>query len=225
MTVDETEYSQNKEDKIFHHIFDTINIFKGYALEIGAEDGYRLSNIRYLLNHGWDGLQINKFRANDNPPPKELKHEFVTAENINELMDKYNVPQNIELISLDIDGNDYWVFKNLNRHALVVCVEYNPGFPLGIKKALKYDPQLERPDGTMAFGASFTAWIDLLKERGYVPVYEVSHCNIIAVDPKILEGRIFYEFSFAQYVDRVKEPWIPHNNLDPEPPGTEWVDV
>jgi hypothetical protein len=223
--MEDRYYSQNGEDKVFDHIFDTIDLTKGYAVELGADDGYKFSNIRRFLDKGWEGIQITKNVDTRTPIPKELKDEFITAENINELLDKYNVPKEVDLLSLDIDGNDYWVFKNLNRRAKVVCVEYNPGFPLGVKKALKYDPNLQRPDGTMAFGASFTAWIDLLKEKGYVPIYELSHCNIIAVDEKIKQGRIFYSFSFAPYVEEIKAPWIPHNNLDPEPPGTEWVDV
>jgi hypothetical protein len=218
-------YSLGGEDIVLKHIFETCDILKGYAVEIGAEDGIRFSNCRYFYNHGWDGIQLNKVVDDRIDIPKELKREFVTAENINDLLDKYEVPKDIDLLSLDIDGNDYWVFKNLNRRAGVVVVEYNPGFALGVKKALKYDPNLQRPDGTMAFGASFSAWIDLLKEKGYIPIYETDHCNIIAVTPELKSTRIFYEFSFAQYVERVKEPYIPHQNLDPEPPGTEWVDV
>jgi len=218
-------YGLNKEDRAIKYILETINCTDGYMVEIGAEDGYRFSNIRYFLNKGWKGIQLNKW-IGESPPP-ELKEEFITAENINDILDKYEVPKELAVLSLDIDGNDYWVFKNLNRKAMVVCVEYNSGFPFGVKKVLEYQPDLGRETnrayGTMAFSASFSAWIDLLEEKGYKPIYESDFCNIIAVDKDIVQGKTFNEFNNIKWVDSVKDN-LPHQTLDPAPEA-KWIDI
>jgi hypothetical protein len=96
-----------------------------------------------------------------------IKKEYVTAENINQLFDKYNVPRKFDLLCIDIDSNDYWVWKAINGYfPRVVVTEYNASIPSTESKTVKYDPNMHY-DGTDYFGASLLALMKLGKSKGY----------------------------------------------------------
>jgi hypothetical protein len=90
---------------------------------------------------------------------------------INQLMDKYDVPAEPDLISIDIDGNDYWVWEALNRNPRVLIIEYNCIWQNGECKVTKYDPAFQWDIATNYAGASMGALVKLGKEKGYTLVY------------------------------------------------------
>ena len=165
-------YSQSGEDVILEKLFSEIDTTNCFGVEFGASDGYWLSNLRMFINSGWQGLQMD---GKDYP---ETKQEFITAENINDLFKKYNVPREFDLLSIDIDGNDYWVWKALNYTARVVVIEYNSNFPHDLSLALEYNPE-HRFDQTYAYSASFKAMCTLAKQKGYNLYQEVAYTNLI----------------------------------------------
>ena len=120
-------------------------------------------NTRLLSENGWRGFLMNgkgylKF---------DVKEEFITAENINELFKKYNVPTNFDLLSIDLDFNDYWIWKAIKGYSpRVVVIEYNASIPVNVSKVIKYDPK-GKWDGTNYFGASLLALVKLAKKKGY----------------------------------------------------------
>jgi hypothetical protein len=174
------DYSQNKESLVLKSIFDIIGAESNFAVEFGAGNGYDLSNIRYFLEQGWSGLQIEGIVSADS----NVKQEFITKENINDLFKKYKVPTNVDLVSIDIDGNDYWVWKELNYEPNVVLIEYNSNFAVGEKYALKYDAN-HIFEGY--YSASISAFIDLAIQKGYYLCREVNFCNLIFVKNKFKE--------------------------------------
>ncbi|KAK3582500.1 hypothetical protein CHS0354_024047 [Potamilus streckersoni] len=96
-----------------------------------------------------------------------IKKEFITAENINSLFNKYNVPKEFDLLSIDIDSTDYWIWKAIEGYIpRVVIIEYNASFPPTESKVVKYDPNLLW-DNSNYFGASLLAYEKLGKEKGY----------------------------------------------------------
>ena len=97
-------FSQNGEDGIIAAIFAVIGTTDRYFVEFGVEDG-AVCNTALLLRQGWKGLQMD---SRDGNLPR-IKREFVSAENISTLFDKYGVPNVFDLLSIDIDGNDFWV--------------------------------------------------------------------------------------------------------------------
>lgn len=173
------DYSQNGESKILLNIFKKIGVDKGFAVEFGAGDGYWLSNIRMLLDLGWSGLQMEGISN----PNGVVKKEFITKDNINDLLKKYNVPENFDLISIDIDGNDYWVWKELKYKPTVVIIEYNPNFSYEESLALEYDEN-HVWDKTYAYSASLLALKKLGEEKGYYLYIESKFENLIFIDNK-----------------------------------------
>src|SRR5262249_53156958 len=97
-----------------------------------------------------------------------IKREMITAENINSLFNKYAVPNEWDLLSIDIDGNDLWVWKAIDPRyqPRVVIVEYNAKMAPTESKTIAYDPAF-RLDGTDYFGASLLAFVHLAEQKGY----------------------------------------------------------
>ena len=153
-------YSQNGEDGIIMYIFRRIGILNKYFVEIGVEDGLQC-NTRYLKRWGWRGIQV------DSRTTPGVKSHFVTAENIESIFTKYKVPKKFDLLSIDIDGNDYWVWKAIEHYQpRVVIIEYNASIPSGKKLTIPYDPKFSW-DGTTFFGASLEALVSLGNRKGY----------------------------------------------------------
>ena len=116
--------------------------------------------------------KIRRFKLSRNIK-LDIKNEKVTAENIQDLFQKYNVPKNFDLLSIDIDFNDYWVWNAIvNYFPRVVVIEYNSSIPPNVSKVVPYDPDA-RWDGTNYFGASLLA----LQKLGLTKGYTLVGCN------------------------------------------------
>ncbi len=161
-------YSQNGEDGVIEAIFATIGVTNRYFVEFGCEDGSEC-NAAYLLNQGWRGLWMDaSYESHD--PIKPIRKELVTAENIDALLRKYQVPHEFDLLSIDIDGNDFWVWKAIEHRPRVVVIEYNAHFAPPLRSAMRYDPHFQW-EGTSYYGASLVALAELGRLKGYTLVY------------------------------------------------------
>lgn len=162
--IERREYSQNGEDGIIQAIFAMIGMTNRYYVEFGVEDGSEC-NTRYLRKRkGWQGLLMD---GSHNNPQINLHREFITAENIEDLFAKYHVPKEFDLLSIDIDGNDYWVWKAIRSyHPRVVIIEYNACLPYAPTVTIPYDPRFTW-DRTDYYGASLSALVALGREKGY----------------------------------------------------------
>jgi hypothetical protein len=175
------DYSQYGESTIIKGIFEKIGTINNFAVEFGAGDGYRLSNVRGFLDSGWTGLQMEGgIDGSYGKISNGVQCEFITAENINSLFDKYNVPSEFDLLSIDIDGNDYWVWKSINRSPSVVIIEYNSNFGIGESLALEYNPE-HLFNGSHAYSASYTAMKSLGESKGYYLYAESKFTNLIFI--------------------------------------------
>jgi hypothetical protein len=162
-------HSQGGEDGVLARIYECIGTTNEYFVEFGAWDGCRYSNTANLrLNHGWTGLLME---GSDRADETLVEREFVNAENVNALFAKYDVPESFDLLSIDIDGNDYWVWKAIEGHtARVVVVEYNLLFGHDVTKTIRYRPD-HIWDETTYHGASLAALRKLGHQKGYALVY------------------------------------------------------
>lgn len=167
--------SQNGEDGIIGEIFARIGTLKKYAVEFGVQDGMECNAAYLFLDKKWSGLMIEgskknykRLRSNyANHKSVKTIHEFVTRENITSIFRKMNVPVEFDLLSIDIDGNDYWVWAALFQYKpRVVVIEYNASYPPPKKMVIKYNPKFTW-DGTSYFGASLTSLSELGKKLGY----------------------------------------------------------
>ncbi len=154
-----SKYSQFNEEEILQNIFRKIGATDKFAVEIGCLPDYKFSNIKALVDEGWQGLFIDKEAS------EGVHTEFIMAENINSIFKKYSIPHVFDLLSIDIDGNDYWVWKALNARPRVVVIEYNR-HKEG-ESVNDYDPNWVWKNNNN-FGASKDALINLASGRGYI---------------------------------------------------------
>jgi len=149
-------HCQNGETDILRYIFNHIGLTNKFLVDIGAWDGYHLSNTRALMDTGWKGLLVD---AKDFPG---IYKSFVTVENIIEILKSNDVPNKFDLLSLDIDGNDYWILKKIleKYKPRVIVSEFNSEHPLEESKAIEYDPNFEF-GATDYYGYTFGAGVKL----------------------------------------------------------------
>jgi len=176
-------YSQWGEDGIIQYLINNVDIERPIFVEFGVEQ-YTEANTRFLLiNNNWSGLVIDGTQKHidyiKNDPiywRYNLKAEcaFIDKDNINELISKNGVHGDIGILSVDIDGNDYWVWDAIDviQPRIVIC-EYNSLFGAKKKVATPYDPSFFRTDGhysNLYYGASISALTDLANSKGYALV-------------------------------------------------------
>ena len=204
-------YSQNGEDgillsilrnlKIGHFYVDDKNIpdelqeskrpiGNRFYVEFGTEDGMEC-NTRILREKcKWKGLLMDGGHEN---AEINLNIEFITAANINELFEKHHVPENeFDLLIIDIDFNDFWVWKNINHEKYkprIVIIEYNGNIPMNESKVVKRDDTHIWSDSSYC-GASLLAMQRLGASLGYTLIYAESHgVNAFFIRTDILYNR------------------------------------
>lgn len=173
-------FSQWGEDGIIDWLVNKISNISKTFLEIGTED-YKESNTRFLLiNKNWDGFIIESDKKSVDKIKSQrvywkhnliIKNHFVTKENINDLINNFKVPKNIGILSLDIDGIDFWVLKELKdlNPTIIIC-EFNPLFGKNKSITVPYKKNFIRKNehySNLYFGASIKAFINLLNKKGY----------------------------------------------------------
>ena len=178
-------FSQNGEDGVITKIFQTIGVTNRYFVEFGVEGG-RDSNSRNLLdNFGWKGLMMDRFHEN---ATINLKRECITAGNCGGLLEKYTVPAKFDLLSIDVDYNDFYVWQALkNYHPRVVVIEYNATHLPNVDQVVLYSPKYEW-DGSNYYGASILSMTKLGKTKGYTLIYaESKGVNLFFVRDDVLK--------------------------------------
>ena len=175
--------SQHGEDGILLHIFSRIGATNHEFVEFGIENGRECNTANLSINFGWRGLlmdvnpqNISKARAFYNevlakPSNVEIAESHVTAENINETLLAKNCDSDLDLLSIDIDGNDYWVWKAIaDVRPRVVVIEYNATLGRDEAITVRYDPDFNRwskHKSGFYYGASLPAMVKLAESKGY----------------------------------------------------------
>lgn len=171
-------YSQNGEDGIIEEIFSRIGTANRYCVEFGVGDGSECMIKKLVTQHGWSGLAMegdlnscNKMSADYAAYPQVIiKNELITKENISRLFEENGVPKEFDLLSIDIDGNDYWVWQALSIYTpRLVVIEYNAAFPPPQKMVIAYQPDFKW-GGTTYYGASLSSLAILGTRLGYALV-------------------------------------------------------
>ncbi|MEI2581705.1 hypothetical protein [Scytonema sp. PRP1] len=174
-------FSQWGEDGIIQFLINNVEIDNKVFVEFGVED-YQQANTRFLLvNNNWAGLIIDGSDANIsriksdhvywNYNLKAIK-AFVTKDNINNLLLEQGLAGEIGLLSIDIDGNDYWIWEAINViNPVIVIVEYNYRFGSHAAVTIPYSENFERAEthhSMIYFGTSLKALCLLATRKGYV---------------------------------------------------------
>jgi len=164
-------FSQFGEDGIIQYLISRVPIANDVFVEFGVES-YRESNTRFLLvNDNWRGLILDGgtehvafLRENDLGwrHTIEAKSLFITRDNINGAIRDAGVSGDVGLLSVDIDGNDYWVLEAIDvvQPRILIC-EYNSTFGPTAAVSVPYDPAFYRTNAhssNLYWGASLAAF-------------------------------------------------------------------
>jgi len=173
-------FSQNGEDGIIQYLISHVSIPNKIFIEFGVGD-FRESNTRFLLLHDkWKGLVIDsekkfvsRIRSYDFYWKHDLNavHAFITKNSVNDLFKEHGFAGDIGLLSIDIDGNDYWVWDVITiiQPRIVIC-EYNSVFGKDLAVTIPYYAEFNRTKAhysNLYFGASLRALCLLAEKKGY----------------------------------------------------------
>jgi len=178
------KYSQNSEDGILLFIFSMISTTNKIVVEICASDGMECNSANLIINHGWnallfdgDGENIDKGRrfykthADTFSLPPRFVHAWVTRSNINTLISNNNVSGEIDLLSIDIDGVDYWIWDAItciNPRVVVTEVQFVWGCEKSVTVPYSDDFKTKYENGFGIYsGASIKAFVKLAKSKNY----------------------------------------------------------
>jgi hypothetical protein len=179
-------FSQFGDDGIIQYLVSNLDLEHNTFIEFGVED-YLESNTRFLLQKdNWTGLVMDASEIHMNRLRHSAffwKHDlsakaaFVTAENINDLLAEATRNwSGTDLLHIDIDGNDYWIWDKINLNPAIVIVEYNSTFGIERPITIPYDPTFYRTSAhysNLYWGTSLRALHYLATRKGY----EFIGCN------------------------------------------------
>lgn len=173
-------FSQWGDDGIIQYLIQKLKIQTKIFIEFGVEN-YTESNTRFLLlNNNWKGLIIDGSKENveyiKNDPiywrhALNVKHAFITVKNINQIILNQGFEGEIGLLSIDIDGNDYYIWEKIDVvQPIIVIIEYNSLFGPCAPYTIPYKDSFVRATQGLEklfYGASLSSLFDLGKNKGY----------------------------------------------------------
>ena len=176
-------YSQFEEDGIILYIMTMLGICNGTVVEMCCGSGNECMSANLIINHGFkgylfDGDPLNALRARSffsahkdcllyGP---EIFNQWITAENIDSLLQQIGCPQDVDFFSLDIDGNDYWIWNAIEwMKPKVCCFETHNVIPTDLSLTIPYDPSFNAwlsPQPEFR-SVSLLAMVKLSEKKGY----------------------------------------------------------
>lgn len=189
-------FSQNGEDGVMAELIRRVGAPGKSFVEFGAETGQE-GNCAFLASQGWSGLLIEgspesfqKLQAKyqDNEKVKTVQ-AMITVDSLQEILRETQVPEEVDVFSIDIDSNDYWVWQGLTDYRpRIMVVEYNAQMGPDRKLVMPRNDSHEW-DGTDFYGASVAALRQLGEEKGYTLVYtDTCGVNAFFVRDDLAEG-------------------------------------
>jgi hypothetical protein len=170
-------FSQNGEDGMIQWLLARVPIGEPLFVEFGVGD-YRESNTRFLLQHdNWRGVTLDLGTAHVQTIATtdlawkfaiEARSAYITRDNINELL--ADVDPDLGLLSIDIDGNDYWILEATRLRPRILIVEYNSVLGWSRPVSVPYDPAFDRSKAHYTWiysGASLAAFCHWADRTGY----------------------------------------------------------
>jgi hypothetical protein len=207
-------YSQADEDGILHEIFKRIGEGNRTFLELGVGNGLE-NNTLFLLIQGWSGIWIEGSDRKAAAAKKNLaasiaegrlkiEHHFITAPTIDKKISTLAAGRGVDLLSIDLDGNDYYILDAMQSISpRVIVAEYNSKFPPDVPWIIEYNEN-HRWDSTDYFGASLKSLETLLSPRGYSLV----GCNILGTNAFFVRRELATESLFCP-------PFSAENHYEP----------
>ena len=214
-------FSQNGEDGVIEYFLQKMQISTGYFVEFGAWDGMHLSNCANLAKHGWSGC----FIEGDSERFTDLQKNYSTYSSIklvncfvrrhgdsslDSILNSVNAPEIIDVLSIDIDGDDHAIWDSISSHQVrLLVIEFNPTIPANLVVI-----QEEKDDAN--FGSSLGALWELGNTKGFrlvavtasnaffLPNTECEKFSIPTFKPWDLKDTTFETFLFHGYNGELK---------------------
>jgi hypothetical protein len=222
-------FSQNGEDGVVAEVLRRVGVAERWFVEFGAGTGHEGVCVALADVLGWSGLFLEggetlarelhrKYRAIDRV---RTAHAFITAENVEELFAAAQVPAEPDVVSIDVDGNDWWIWRALTAHRpRLVVIEYNGNLDPAALLVKPYDPTAEW-DLSAWFGASLGAYEWLAATKGYTLV----HTDLRGVNAFFLRDDLLPAFGPVAAPRRVANYDLMGAHMPGAPPGRPWVDL
>lgn len=209
-------FSQHGEDGLIAHFMNKIGAKDKIIVEFGIGDGKESNAANLIINFGWKGVLIEGDKERFEEAERFYKthplvdnhkitilNKLVTAKNIDGLLSENLSESEIDILSIDIDGNDYWIWQAIKsiRPRLLV-IEYNSSLGREKSVTIPYEPMFDRyqkhPSG-FYHGATLPALISLSNSKGYKLVGCESHgVNAFFVRADLIESSKIKELSFQE---------------------------
>lgn len=174
-------YSQNGEGFYLEYLWQTIaQNQRPLMIDVGSGDGFILSNSRHLKLFGFKILYYEK--------------ETGTPISIENCLDSIDHPM---IISMDIDGNDYWILDKQLPHykPSIVIAEFNPSYT--DSRTIKYNPDHVWA-GDIYYGFTFEAGCKLAEKHGYKVIFQIADMNMIMVREDLVKGLYIPPITFKK---------------------------
>lgn len=179
-------YAQSGEGLLLEYIFSKLAYKSKLGfLDIGGGDGFYLSNTRHLANLGWYGAVLDRENGID-----------INAENVIEWFEDDKL--RCDLLSIDIDGNDYWILQTIFESMYepsVIIAEFNAMYT--DSRTIAYNPN-HIWDGDSYYGFTFEAGKKLAEKHGYKVIFQVADMNMIMVREDLIKGLHIPEVTYKQ---------------------------
>tara|TARA_R110002074_G_scaffold251622_2_gene423149 strand:+ start:1614 stop:2321 length:708 start_codon:yes stop_codon:yes gene_type:complete len=221
-------HSQKGQHCYIKALFEQIGTTNKYYVDIGAYNGRTNSNVYDLkVRDNWYGLMIDNHYENAS---LNLHKYTVTQDNICGIFKQFNVPVDIDLLCIDIDGMDYWILQSiLERFSpRVIIIETNVRFDTNDSKVMKYKEEYNW-NGIDWYGCSPHAVKKLVNQHNYTPIYMhyddmiiVRNDNLKQEDIDTPWKTIYPGPNFELYADHVKAH---HPNPVMAPIDEDWIEV
>jgi len=172
-------FSQNGEDGLILHLLSRVGVANHFVAEIGIEDGRECNSANLILNFGWRALLVeasadwaakaqSHFRECGAEKRVTVLHATATPANIESLLSGPGVPREMDVLSIDIDSFDYWLWAALESiRPRIAVIEYNASFGPTRSVTIPLDAPIS-PRPKYYHGASLTALTRLSRRKGYV---------------------------------------------------------
>jgi hypothetical protein len=223
-------YSQHDEDGMIQEIFRRIGVSNQAFVEFGVGDGTE-NNTAYLMLSGWRGLWIDgsesnaaairgRFASFIQAGQVSFVQGFVDRDSINGIIEKAGYSGEIDLLSIDIDGNDYWVWEVISVvQPRVVVIEYNSVFRPPVALVAEYNKNFVW-DGTSYYGASLQALEGLGSRKGYALVgCSLSGINAFFVKQDLAGDKFCAPFTAENHFEPPRFGFYKTGALDMHPAG------
>ena len=193
--VSSQNFSRFDEDRILaRHVSELLpETNHGTAVDLGAGDGVRWSNTYALFTNGWKGVGVESdtrrftklARAYRHYPQVFACRNLVTPHNVVALLQSYEIEKDFEVLSIDVDSNDYWILQAALRvfRPRLIVAEINENIPLPIRFVVKYDPDFQLRHHF--YGCSIMSLADLCRQHDYA-VLELEYNNAFLAPREIV---------------------------------------